>query len=148
MSAATQLTPRTHRFPQHLVEELQEERQEMWSLYCQIAQLRPFADTEELRPILCRFSQILIDYVSLCHFGIIECLLARKHDRDPDLHITHRLYPSLSNTTQSVVSFSQRYDDGNRRFRTDSLDSDLSKLGENLAKRMELEDRLCSILLH
>ncbi len=132
----------------HLVETLQEERSAVWSLYCEIAKMKPFASTNSIRPVLSEFSQLLIDYVSLGHFGIYEHLLAEKQPQDLALSVAEQIYPAFSNTTASAVSFSDAYDDGKRNFKTDNLAKDLSKLGEQLAKRMELEDHLCSMLLH
>lgn len=132
-----------------LVTALQEERSAVWVLYCKIAEMKPeFANSEKVRPILCRFSQLLIDYVSLGHFGIYECLLTEKQQTDAVLYYANRLYPAFSNTTETAICFNDAYDEGKRKFNTENLATDLSRLGENLARRMELEDRLCSMLLH
>lgn len=118
-------------------------------MYCKMAEMKPFfANSEKLRPILSRFSQLLIDYVSLGHFGIFEHLLAEKRQQVEVLSYANWLYPAFSNTTASAILFNDEYDEGKRNFKTDNLESDLSALGEHLAKRMELEDRLCSMLLH
>lgn len=132
----------------HLVAVLQEERSALWSLYCQIANMKPFASTAHIRPMLSEFSQLLIDYISLGHFGIYEHLLVEKQHQSSVLSYAERIYPAFSSITASAVSFSDAYDDGRRNFKTDNLVQDLSKLGERLAERMELEDRLCSMLLH
>ncbi|WKJ90408.1 Rsd/AlgQ family anti-sigma factor [Methylomonas montana] len=132
----------------HLVEALQEERSAVWSLYCQIAKLKPFASTAHIRPMLSEFSQLLIDYISLGHFGIYEHLLVEKQHQISVLSYAERIYPAFSSITASAVSFSDAYDDGRRNFKTDNLAQDLSALGERLAERMELEDHLCSMLLH
>lgn len=133
----------------HLVAALQEERSEVWTLYCKIAGMKShFANSQKVRPLLSRFSQLLIDYISLGHFGIYEHLLTEKQQQAAALSYVNKLYPAFSNTTASAISFTDAYDDGKRNFKTDNLASDLSTLGEHLAKRMELEDQLCSILLH
>jgi regulator of sigma D len=130
-----------------LVAELQDERSQVWSLYCQIAELKPIFSSTEIRPILSNFLQLLIDYVSLGHFGVYEYLLTSPCQASR-LAYAEKLYPAFSSTTASAISFNERYDNGNRKFRVDNLARDLSALGENLAQRMELEDRLCSMLLH
>ena len=133
----------------HLVTALQEERSAVWAMYCKMAEMKPFfADSEKLRPLLSRFSQLLIDYVSLGHFGIYEHLLTEQQQQAEVLTYANRIYPAFSNTTASAISFNDAYDDGKRNFKTEHLESDLSRLGEHLARRMELEDRLCSMLLH
>lgn len=130
-----------------LVAELQEERSKVWGLYCRIAELKPLFDSHEIRPLLSDFLQRLIDYVSLGHFGVYEYLLNDPR-QSTKLFYAEQLYPAFSTTTKSVVSFNERYDSHLRKLRTDALIQDLSVLGEQLAQRMELEDRLCSILLH
>lgn len=132
----------------HLVASLQEERSAVWSMYCQIAEMKPYASENRIRPVLSKFSQLLIDYVSLGHFSIYEHLLAEKQNQSSVLSYAEQIYPAFSNTTASAVSFSDTYDDGKRKFKTDRLAQDLSVLGEHLAERMELEDKLCSMLLH
>jgi regulator of sigma D len=132
-----------------LVTALREERSAVWTLYCKMAEMKPFfANSDKVRPMLSRFSQLLIDYVSLGHFGIYEHLLTEKQQQLEVLTYANRIYPAFSNTTASAISFNDTYDDGRRNFKTDHLESDLSRLGEHLARRMELEDRLCSMLLH
>lgn len=140
-------TEKAHQI-RHLVFALQEERSAVWSMYCEMAEMKAvFTETETIRPLLSRFSQLLIDYVSLGHFGICEQLLAEERQQKA-LFYAKRIYPAFSSTTVSAISFNDTYDDGKRNFKTDNLEADLSVLGENLAKRMELEDRLCSMLLH
>lgn len=131
---------------QQMITALQEERSRVWGLYCQIAGMKPVFASSEIRPVLSDFLQLLIDYVSLGHFGMYEQL--SKSCKPDDFSYAGRIYPEFSRTTASAVSFSERYENGWRSFRTDKLAQDLSVLGENLAQRMELEDRLCSILLH
>jgi regulator of sigma D len=110
--------------------------------------MKPFSSENAVRPILSAFSQLLIDYISLGHFSIYEHLIVEKQHQTSVLTYAEQIYPAFSNITASAVSFSDTYDDGKRNFKTDKLAQDLSVLGEHLAERMELEDRLCSMLLH
>ncbi|MCK5831204.1 MAG: Rsd/AlgQ family anti-sigma factor [Methylococcales bacterium] len=131
---------------QHLVSELQKERKEVWSLYCKIGELKPFSSTSETESLVTQFSQLLIDYISLGHFGIYERLLAGNERRDSVLTAANRIYPEFSKITDAVVSFNDKYDDSKQQFSVDNLESDLSLLGESLAKRIDLEDELCNHL--
>ncbi|WFP49163.1 sigma D regulator [Methylomonas sp. EFPC3] len=132
----------------HWVETLLAERSAVWELYCQIGKMLPFNGDSHLRSVLSEFSQLLIDYISLGHFGIYEHLLTETQDESTALNYAERIYPAFSKITASAVSFSDTYDEGRRKFKTDNLAQDLSVLGEHLAERMELEDQLCSMLLH
>lgn len=131
-----------------LVEELREERSAVWALYCKMAGMKPFSNISSMKPLLTEFSQLLIDYISLGHFGVYEHLLNDKKDEADALSLANELYPKFTSTTASAVDFTDEYDGQSPSFNLDNFVKDLSKLGENLADRMELEDQLCSILLH
>ena len=96
---------------------------------------------------LTQFSQLLIDYVSLGHFGIYEHLLSGTERRDAVLTAAKEIYPEFSKTTEAVMSFNDTYDDQKHTLSIDKLESDLSSLGENLAKRIDLEDKLCHLVM-
>jgi len=131
----------------HLVSTLQAERSAVWSMYCKIAEMQAsFAESEKISPMLSSFSQLLIDYVSLGHFGIYEKLMAKKQQSLAALSSATMLYPAFSNTTAAAILFNDAYVDRKRTWHTDNLIRDLSKLGEHLAKRMEIEDWLCRLL--
>ncbi len=147
MSAVMQLNPERRQYNQHLVTELQEERHQVWSLYCKIGENKPFTCSSQTQSLLTQLSQLLIDYVSLGHFGIYEHLLSGTERRDSVLTAAKDIYPEFSTTTESVIAFNDKYDDNKHLLTVDSLESDLSSLGENLAKRIELEDKLCSLIL-
>jgi regulator of sigma D len=146
MSAAIKQDLERRRQAESLISELQTERQEVWSLYCHIAELKPFKDSEQTKTALKSFAEIMIDYVSLGHFGIYERLLAGTERRENVLTHAKQYYPEFSRTTDAVVEFNDRYDQLGRKLNTDKLETDLSNLGENLAKRMDIEDQLCNLL--
>ncbi len=146
MSIAVQLNPERKQQAHQLIAELQHERQEVWSLYCHVAELMPFSANPTVRKKLARFSEILIDYVSLGHFGICECLFRDADNQDPALSAAEEIYPELSATTEVAVSFNDKYESGATTV-LDDLKQDLSALGESLAKRIDLEDRLCELML-
>ncbi len=147
MSAVMQINPDRRQHNQHLVTELQQERQQVWSLYCEVAELKPFSCSSETQSILTQFSQLLIDYVSLGHFGIYQHLLSGTERRELVLTAAKNIYPEFSKTTEAVINFNDKYDDHKPVLNTDDLETDLSELGENLAKRIELEDKLCLLVL-
>lgn len=77
-----QETPDRRQHNQHLVSELEQERSQVWALYCEIADLKPFSTSSETQSTLTKFSQLLVDYVSLGHFGIYEYLLSGNERRE------------------------------------------------------------------
>ena len=147
MSAVMQFNPERRQFNQHLVAELQEERKQVWSLYCKIGEQKPFTCSTQTQSLLTQLSQLLIDYVSLGHFGVYEHLISGTERRDAVLTAAKDIYPEFSRTTESVISFNDKYDDSIQSLKVDKLEADLSFLGESLAERIHLEDTLCNLVL-
>lgn len=146
MSLAVQMNPEKKQQAYQLIAELQNERQEVWSLYCHIAELIPFSANRAVRKKLARFSELLIDYVSLGHFGVCEYLLAAADSLDPALSVVGKIDLALSASTEAAVSFNDKYE-SDAAIIPDDLKQDLSALGESLAARSDLEDRLCELML-
>jgi regulator of sigma D len=146
MSFATPGNTERRQQTQQLITELQKERQEVWSLYSHIIDLKPFTADDKVKNILTRFSQLLVDYVSLGHFGVYERLLAGKERRQRILAFANAIYPEFSTTTDAAISFNDKYENIEEMNSFENLERDLSALGESLAKRVDLEDRLCKVM--
>ena len=146
MSVATPVNPERRQQACQLIAELQNERQEVWSLYCHVAELKPFSANDAVKSLLTQFSQILVDYVSLGHFGVYERLLAGSERRSRVLSVAKDIYPEFSATTDAAISFNDKYDNVDKIDVFEDLEQDLSALGESLAKRIDLEDRLCEVM--
>jgi regulator of sigma D len=146
MSIAVQMNPEKKQQAYQLIAELQKERQEVWSLYCHIAELIPFSANRTVRKKLAGFSEILIDYVSLGHFGVCEYLFAGADSLDPALSFVEKIDLALSASTEVAVSFNDKYE-SEAAIILDELKQDLSALGESLAARSDLEDQLCELML-
>lgn len=147
MSVVGQQQPERRQQTYQLIAKLQNERHEVWRLYCEIAKLKPFKLNSELKNSIAQFSQMLIDYISLGHFSVYEHLLAGTERRDGVLSVANQIYPELSQTTDVAISFNDKYESSEQMSIVDDLEIDLSILGENLAKRIELEDQFCSLMV-
>jgi regulator of sigma D len=146
MSFATPGNTERRQQTHQLITELQKERQEVWSLYSHIVDLKPFSANDKVKNVLTRFSQLLVDYVSLGHFGVYERLLAGKERRQRILSVANAIYPEFSTTTDAAISFNDKYENIEEMNSFENLERDLSALGESLAKRVDLEDRLCEVM--
>ncbi len=146
MSTATPVNTERRQQVCQLITELQKERQKVWSLYCHIAELKPFPANDTVKNLLTRFSQLLVDYISLGHFGVYERLLAGTERRQRVLTVAKEIYPEFSAITDAAISFNEKYENIEAINSFDGLEQDLSALGENLAKRIDLEDRLCELM--
>ncbi|MEE9411789.1 MAG: Rsd/AlgQ family anti-sigma factor [Methylococcales bacterium] len=132
---------------QAMVEQLLKERQHMWSLYCQFAIQDEYADEQSVELALRGFCQVLIDYISLGHFGIYQRIAEGNERRQNVLTVAQQVYPKLIELTDHAVSFNDKYEDLHNQALVKELNTDLSELGESLAARIELEDKLIESLI-
>jgi len=121
-----------------------EERQEMWVLYCKVAGLEPFTQEGSVREVLERFCQVLVDYISTGHFGLYERIAEGKERRVAVRDAAAEVYEQISTSTDVAVRFNDAYDASGEFELGDTFASDLSSLGEALALRIELEDKILS----
>ena len=128
-----------------MVEKLVAERTEMLALYCKVAGLEPYQGTKPAKALK-EFCQVMVDYVAAGHFALYERIIEGKERRKQLFELAEELYPQISEVSESVVSFSDKYDIEGTERELESLSSDLSRLGEQIANRIELEDRLISRL--
>lgn len=132
-----------------LIGKLLAERQEILVLLNRLAGLKSY-DHEvvaEAQPLLQRFCQVLVDYVALGHFEVYQCF--EDHVGDTAhcrliKRLARELYPRIHETTRVAIDFNDRYDSQEQAWGV--LCEDLSRLGEQLATRIELEDRLITAI--
>jgi regulator of sigma D len=146
MPVATPINTERRQQSYELIAKLQNERQEVLSLYCNFAELRPFSANDAVKNLLTQFSQMLVDYVSLGHFGVYERVLSGNERRGRVLSVAKDIYPEFSATTDAAILFNDKYDNVEKMNVFEDLEEDLSALGASLAKRSDLEDRLCEVM--
>jgi len=134
------------------IKQLINERNEVLSLYCNLAGCdgSKGVETDNIEPqILQEFCQILIDYIATGHFELYRRITEGEEKRHDMISLADAIYPRIEQTTQIAVDFNDMYDNGNDYTETlkSNLQTNLSKLGEELATRIELEDQLISTLL-
>lgn len=137
---------------QEMVQKLVAERTEMLSLYCQMAGLEPYKNNKNSRakPVqetLQKFCQVLVDYIAAGHFSLYERIVNGTERRQQVSTLAEQLYPKIADTTEAALDFNDKYDCGDHCEISPSLSDDLSKLGENLATRIELEDSMIRHLI-
>ena len=127
-----------------LVNKLLAARQESLVLLQKLAALKPFALTTPIHLLLRRFRQALVDYLALGPFEVYEALEEQPAEspyrRARDL--SRRLYAHIARTTQAALDFHDRYEGKLSEPALAELNGELSRLGEALATRIELEDRI------
>jgi|TARA_B100000745_G_C20148291_1_gene393708 regulator of sigma D len=125
-----------------------EERQELLIRYCQLSGLKKFKKSRAPEPEqISRFCEVLVDYVSAGHFEIYEDIVSKCSEHGPDsVALAKRLLPKITETTELAIDFNDRYESEVEDEQWGTFDQDLSELGECLATRIELEDKLIHTL--
>jgi regulator of sigma D len=132
-----------------MVSRLLAERTEMLALYCRLAGLVPYNDDKQEKPaqkLLQEFCQVLVDYIAAGHFSLYERIINGTERRRDVAGLAEGLYPRIAESTESALNFNDKYDCGDHCEITESLEMDLSKLGEELAARIEYEDKLINTI--
>ena len=128
---------------------LTDERADMLVQFCRIAGVEPWEDphtTEELKVMLQHFCEILVDYLAAGHFGLYQRFIDGEERREEIRALAEKLYPQISETTQMALDFNDKYEDEALKEFDQSFSDDLSKLGQALAVRIELEDQLLNVI--
>lgn len=116
------------------------------TLYAKLADMKPFPDKLEAQKLVQRFCQALVDYTAGAHFILYRYIDEKTERRRPVLDVADQIYPRIVDITQYILDFNDKYDCEDHCDSLGSLAGDLSKLGEALADRIELEDSLIAVL--
>lgn len=106
-------------------------------------------DSTNTREQVEEFCQELVDYMAIGHFEIYRRIEDGSERRDEILKLAEKIMPRINDTTQIAIAFNDIFDD------TSNMDAEafeqlpnyLSKLGEELATRIDLEDQFIDTLL-
>lgn len=132
-----------------LTEKMVAERSEMLILFCRVAGLEPFSGPPKVKDtpkLVQEFCQIMVDYIASGHFLLYERIVSGKERRKEISDLAQEMYPRISETTEVALDFNDKYDTEHTEALLSNLGKDLSILGEALANRIELEDRLIRAL--
>jgi len=129
-----------------LVAKLITERTEMLATFCRLAGIEPYTANKPVQKLLQEFCQILVDYVAAGHFALYERIIEGKERRQGVAKLAAEVYARIAQTTDTALDFNDKYDCEDHCTMLDELGADLSHLGEEIALRIELEDRLLSAM--
>ena len=146
MSGHYQSTQERRSNTAELIDHMLVERQQLLSLLLQVSELKNEELNNTDEELLDEFCQVLVDYIASGHFGLYDRIIKKQERRKNVSELALRIYPSIDKTTQTVLSFNEKYDPENARRKLAELQVDLSILGEDLASRIELEDQLIQCL--
>ena len=131
-----------------LIQKLMSERTEMLVLYCRLAGLDAGKHERRHAPaakLLQEFCQVMVDYLAAGHFSLYERLINGNERRKNLSELAEQIYPRIAETTQAALDFNDKYDGKNGQELSMSFDDGLSRLGELLGNRIEVEDRLLKL---
>lgn len=124
------------------IRELVQTRTEMLASYGKLASHQPFAQAGEVAVLLQKFCEALIDYTASAHFQLYRFIEDDKERRSSVRKAAEQNYGKIVDTTKSILDFNDKYEDDSALEEPGRLKTDLSGLGEIIAQRIELEDRL------
>jgi len=133
------------------IKQLIEERNSVLSQYYSLAKITedPATDLHNTAEVLEEFCQELVDYMAIGHFEIYRRIEDGSERRDEIVKLAEQIMPRINDTTQVAIAFNDLYDDTSNinEDAFDQLPNYLAKLGEELATRIDLEDRFINTLL-
>ena len=114
----------------------------MLLLFERVAGIAPYTEGKPDESLLGEFCQVLVDYIATGHFGLYERIAEGKERRQRVVGLAGEMYPRIIQTTDMALAFNDGYDVSRKSDNFILLLSAIPKLGEELALRIELEDRL------
>ncbi|MDH5570239.1 MAG: sigma D regulator [Gammaproteobacteria bacterium] len=113
----------------------------------QLASMRPFKADEDVQNLLQEFCESLVDYTASAHFQLYSFIESGSERRSSINDLAESVYPRIADSTQIILDFNEKYDCCDSCNNLKHLDSDLSKLGEILAERINYEDQIIELLI-
>lgn len=136
-----------------LVAKMVAERTEMLVLFCRLAGVEPSPtdsngplSNKAVQKLLQEFCQILVDYVAAGHFTLYERIASGAERRREVAALAEQSYARIADSTELALAFNDKYDCGDHCDALNDLHQDLDRLGEDLAGRIELEDKIIKAL--
>lgn len=140
------------------LKKLVDERQDVLVQFCQLAGVTASDEIDEddsdadvgFQPKardLESFCEVLMDYLGSGHFELYQRIIDGHERRHGVLRAAQQFYPTISETTQYLVEFNDKYEkfDGTAE-ECQALRADLNKVGKALSLRSDFEDKILNAL--
>lgn len=128
-----------------LIQHMLKERNQLISLLLQVSSENTEDGSVQSDVNLDEFVQVLVDYIAAGHFGLYERISEGKERRKSVSDLAVEIYPRIEQSTQVALAFDEKYNPENNNKKLNHFQEDLSKLGEELTTRIELEDQLIQL---
>jgi len=130
-----------------IIDSLVDSRSKMLAQYNELMSYTPFEMDDTLEEVLEDFCESLVDYTAKAHFNLYSYLDEQKERRQSVLAIADNIYPELVDNTQKILDFHDSYNSDTVAMQSKNLESCLNSVGELLAERITLEDKVMDALL-
>ena len=133
------------------IKQLIDERNRVLAQYYHLAKCAENSSESEETTLnlLQEFCQELVDYLATGHFELYRRIEDGEERREEIISLAQGIFNNITDTTDVAIDFNDLYDSksSNLTESVKDLSSQLSRLGESLAVRMDLEDKLINTLL-
>lgn len=126
---------------------LLESRNNTLSLYKQVMSCQPFDESQLLREVLEDFCEQLVDYSGKVHFALLNNIEENFADNPEILVIANDISRLLVENTQKILDFQDAYNADVEKTDIDQLSHKLGQVGEIIANRITIEDKLIDEIL-
>jgi len=131
-----------------MVAELLQEREQVWAIFHELSDMARAAADVGLPAKVLEFCQVLIDYISLGHFGVYRRIIDGTERRRLAVETAQRVYPRIEEATDIALAFNDKYEALDRASLAAELEVDLVRLSDALVTRSELEDQMVEALMN
>ncbi len=122
-------------------------RNKTLSIYQEVMTYKPFKSSSLLREVLEDLCEQLVDYSGNIHFNFLNTQLKNPLLEDTALAVLKESSPFLIDNTQKILDFQDAYNSDLDEVKMANLTAELNKLGEVIAKRVLLEDKLINSII-
>ena len=130
-----------------LIENMLVERKQLLSLLFQLPGVGAEESSESDKELFEDFCQVLVDYIAAGHFGLYARIAEGQERRKAVADLAAQFYPRIEQSTEIALAFNEKYDSKSAKYPLPELQKDISKLGEEMTTRIELEDQLIESII-
>ena len=130
-----------------IAKSLIESRTQALALYKDVMSYQPFDDSATFREILEDLCEMLVDYTGKVHFNLLNNIQDEFELDDNVIAMCSDISHQLVDNTQQILDFHDLYNSDVKETQMEKLNQSLNELGEIIADRITLEDKVISIVL-
>lgn len=130
-----------------LIKSMLTERKQLLALLFQLPTIEKDDASDINAELFEDFCQVLVDYIAAGHFGLYARIAEGQERRKAVSDMAASIYPRIEKTTEVALQFNEKYEGDHAGIQSDGFQTDLSKLGEQITTRIELEDQLIQKIL-